>query len=796
MLKLRQNRLPLVAGAGLCILLIVAVLATKSGYWSGQATSNGQSQLKNSKLAVLSLVSLSPAQRLGQLQVIAQSTQFPDRVRARFLLASDLIQQKQGEKALSWLAGLEQEYPVLAPYIALRRAQADELTKSTQLLSSHGRRPLTKSTQVPNGTGDKRANRIRPLVALLEVTSSPQAALHSALLSSHGRRPLTGDTNKALSAWKDLLKRYPKEPVAAQALFVLGRTKPQYWQQAIAQFPSHPNTLEIARYLLKSNPHQPKLLLLLAHAYDQPGIISVLDQLVSQSRGGVPPLGRTGVSQAVTQLTSADWEVIGFAYWQNQVYAKAGTAYAQAPKTPLNLYRTARGLQLGKKRSEAIAAYQQLVRDFPNAKETGVGLMHLAKMSQTNDALTDLNQVISRFPHQAGAALVEKAKILEALHSQTATEALQLLLSKYSDSDAAAEYRWKVAQARAVARDYQGACIWAQPIPQHNPNSILAPRAGFWLGKWENQLGRQREAQAAFEYVLTKFPQSYYAWRSATTLGLDVGRFASLGQLTPQVVVPKERPLLPAGSATLKELYQLGQDSDAWNLWQVEFQNRMQPTVAEQFIDGLMRLMVGENLMGISQVATLEDRDTPEAQAQYRALRQQSTYWQALYPFPFFQEIETWSQQRQLNPLLVTALIRQESGFEPEVRSIADAIGLMQLIPPTAKWVAAKTHLKQYNLANPSDNVQLGTWFLDYTLQKYNNNSMLAVASYNAGTENVSSWLRRIGKSNPDEFVEAIPFDETRNYVRQVFGNYWNYLRLYNPKVSQLMANYSTASPR
>ncbi|MBV8885806.1 MAG: transglycosylase SLT domain-containing protein [Chroococcidiopsidaceae cyanobacterium CP_BM_RX_35] len=720
MLKLRQNRVLVATGAGiLCALLFgITFLVTQSGKWRWQGTSDSQPQVqsrRSNNSAVLPLVSLPPAQRLRQLQAIAQSFQSLDSVRARFLLASDLIQQKQGAKALSWLVGLEQNYPVLAPYVALRRAQAYELM---------------------------------------------------------------GDKTKASSAWQELLKHYPKQPVAAQALFTLGVSSPQYWQQAIAQFPSHPRTLEIAHNLLQQNPHQPHLLVLLAkYAYDQPETISLLNQLVSQS---------------TIQLKPADWEAIGFAYWENQVYAKAGAAYAQAPRTSLNLYRKARGFQLGKKRLEAIAAYQQLVRDFPNAKETGLGLMHLAQMSQTNNALIALNQVISQFPQQAGAALVEKAKILEALKKQkSAAEALQLLLAKYSDSDAAAEYRWKIAQAKAATGDYQGACLWAQPIPRHNLKSVLAPRASFWLGRWKSQLGQQQDAIAAFKYVLTKFPQSYYAWRAATTLGLDVGKFTNVGQLTPQVEMPTERPLLLTGSAALKELYQLGQDRDAWNLWQAESQNRMQPTVAEQFTDGLMRLMIGEKQRGISQITSLEDRETPREQAQYQAIRQQSFYWQALYPLPFFKEVTTWSQQRQLNPLLVTALIRQESEFNPEIRSAAGALGLMQMLPATAKWVAGKTHLQQYNLENPNDNIQLGTWFLDYTLQEYDNDSMLAVASYNAGTTNVTNWLKQMGKSDPDVFVEAIPFPETRNYVRQVFGNYWNYLRLYNPQASQMLVSYS-----
>ena len=597
-----------------------------------------------------------------------------------------------------------------------------------------------------------------------------------------------------------MLKRYPDNPVVAEVLFGLGRNQPKYWQQAIEQFPSHPRTLEIVRLLLKHNPKAPRqyteritlqalefptqsqlLLLLVKHAYDQPEINSVLNKLVSQPGA---------------KLKAEDWERVAFAYWENHVYHLAGAAYAKAPQTPLNVYRSGRSFQLGEKQLPAIAAYQKMARDFPDAKETGIALVQLAKMAQPQDALTYLDRVISRFPDRAGEALAEKAQILDALQSKkSAAQARQLLLIEYGDSSAAAEYRWKVALTRAAAKDYQGAWQWAQPIPTRNPKSVLAPRAGFWIGKWAILLGRQREAKAAFEYVLSQFPQSYYSWRSATILGLDVGNFSTVRQMNPQVAEP-ERSLLSAGSATLKELYQLGQDWDAWSLWQVEFQNYMQPTVAEQFTDGLIRLARGENLVAIAKISTLEDREMPEEQAEYRTLSQELAYWQARYPFPFLKEIETWSQERQMNPLLVTALIRQESRFEPKIRSVAGAVGLMQVMPGTSKWVAEKINLKQYKMENPNDNVLLGTWFLDYTHRQYDDNSLLAVARYNAGPTNVSKWLRTLGKSDPDEFVEAIPFDETKGYVRQVFGNYWNYLRLYNPEVSQMMARYSARSPK
>jgi soluble lytic murein transglycosylase len=254
------------------------------------------------------------------------------------------------------------------------------------------------------------------------------------------------------------------------------------------------------------------------------------------------------------------------------------------------------------------------------------------------------------------------------------------------------------------------------------------------------------------------------------------------------------RQPLPVGSPALQELYQLGQGRDAWKLWQVEFQNRVQPTVAEQYTDGIIRLGIGDNLDGIFMLDFLSQREIPEERAEYQALKQQLAYWYALYPFPFLQTIETWAQQRQLNPILVTALIRQESRFMPGIRSSVGATGLMQVMPETAAEVASKINLKQYKLNDPEDNIQLGTWYLDHTHQEYSNNSLLAVASYNAGPGAVAGWLQK-GVRDPDEFVEAIPYDETKGYVKAVFENYWNYLRLYNPQISQQVARYSDNHP-
>ena len=129
--------------------------------------------------------------------------------------------------------------------------------------------------------------------------------------------------------------------------------------------------------------------------------------------------------------------------------------------------------------------------------------------------------------------------------------------------------------------------------------------------------------------------------------------------------------------------------------------------------------------------------------------------------------------------------MRKESTFDPKIDSVVGAVGLMQIVPPTANWVAQQTNLTSYSLTNPEDNIKIGTWYLRHNHHRYEDDSLLAVASYNAGTGNVNDWLNRYGISDRDRFVSQIPFPETKDYVEGVFGNYWNYLRLYNPEIRQ-----------
>jgi soluble lytic murein transglycosylase len=154
--------------------------------------------------------------------------------------------------------------------------------------------------------------------------------------------------------------------------------------------------------------------------------------------------------------------------------------------------------------------------------------------------------------------------------------------------------------------------------------------------------------------------------------------------------------------------------------------------------------------------------------------------WQVAYGLPFQQSIRRWSTKTGIDPMLVAGLIHQESAFEPEARSGANAVGLMQLLPQTARRLAkqAKIGYSVSRLVDPDYNVRLGTIYVA-GLQKQFGNVESALAAYNAGEDRVVSWTAGQSYREPAEFVDSIPFSETRQYVEIVSRNADIYRRLY-----------------
>jgi hypothetical protein len=153
-----------------------------------------------------------------------------------------------------------------------------------------------------------------------------------------------------------------------------------------------------------------------------------------------------------------------------------------------------------------------------------------------------------------------------------------------------------------------------------------------------------------------------------------------------------------------------------------------------------------------------------------------------LYPRPFWNWIEAESRLRRKDPWLVTSLIRQESAFHPRAKSIANAMGLTQMIPPVAIEEARLLKMPRFepeDLYDPQTAIKMGTHHLGRLVESMDGSWIAAVGAYNAGSPPVLKWLNFYLNPFPISYIERIPFSETRNYVRSILRNYVNYQRIY-----------------
>jgi soluble lytic murein transglycosylase len=154
-----------------------------------------------------------------------------------------------------------------------------------------------------------------------------------------------------------------------------------------------------------------------------------------------------------------------------------------------------------------------------------------------------------------------------------------------------------------------------------------------------------------------------------------------------------------------------------------------------------------------------------------------------IFPLDFWPLIKSYSEKHGLDPYLIAALMAQESTFTAEIRSSANAYGLMQIIPSTGRRYARILGVRPFStasLTNPEVNVRIGTQFFKDLIDQFGG-AHFALAGYNAGPHRVTRWLQEAPGLTEDEFIENIPFPETQGYVKRILGTAEDYRRLYGP---------------
>ncbi len=152
------------------------------------------------------------------------------------------------------------------------------------------------------------------------------------------------------------------------------------------------------------------------------------------------------------------------------------------------------------------------------------------------------------------------------------------------------------------------------------------------------------------------------------------------------------------------------------------------------------------------------------------------------YPLPYRETIYHYSQVHRLDPLLIAAVIRTESNFQANARSPKGAIGLMQIMPNTGRWIAEQLGEEDFEpglLLDPEMNIEMGSWYLASLYDQFEGDPILVLAAYNGGRGNITEWLDNAQWTGEAHTLDQIPFPETRQYVRKVLATYRIYHLLY-----------------
>ncbi|MEA2763718.1 MAG: soluble lytic murein transglycosylase [Gemmatimonadaceae bacterium] len=346
---------------------------------------------------------------------------------------------------------------------------------------------------------------------------------------------------------------------------------------------------------------------------------------------------------------------------------------------------------------------------------------------------------------------------------QDARQALLTLLKRFPSGRHATSARFRAGMISYIQGDRKSAAAQLDSLVSRDSNSSEALAAGYWAGRSYAALGDKVKSKARWRSVIKQDPLSYYAVMSAKRLDTTlVAKDASSS-------APVRIAAIDSVSGRVAALKDVGMDVEAGFENDKLFRDALaDPTRLVATASALAGSDQASRSIALGKRAIDDIGGTP---ANYR-----------LY-FPVL-ERETLiasSRENGLDPVLVAALIRQESNFNPLATSPVGARGLMQLMPDVGRSLASAKGIGPWNpdiLYEPATNIRLGTAHLSSLMRKYPD-VVKSLAAYNAGESRVAKWSTKTGAQDPEVFTERIPFVETRDYVRTILRNRAYYQALY-----------------
>ena len=359
---------------------------------------------------------------------------------------------------------------------------------------------------------------------------------------------------------------------------------------------------------------------------------------------------------------------------------------------------------------------------------------------------------------------------------------VNILLKKFPASVQAAEGCWEAAWSAYRRKNPKAALAWLKRGLSKSRlwEPIYRARFVYWQGRILAEQGKQSQAKKLWQRLQKQHPYNFYAVMANYALKPPLNPYA----------VEKPRPLQLQRNTAFPQLDALlasPRFQRALLLLSLNLGHEADAALSEALRQPLSKPMVKQALALFDAMEMHHHLIRLLANKRWGELLssniENTALWRRSHPLAHLHLAAQYGQIHGVDPLLALSIMREESRFDEDVRSPVGALGLMQLMPATARHVGRRINIdhRVQDLVYPQVNVPLGVAYLGGLLKRFKHNLVFAAAAYNAGPSRVKRWRKQFGDAPIDVFIERIPYKETRNYVRRVWLSYWVYQRLYRP---------------
>jgi soluble lytic murein transglycosylase len=460
--------------------------------------------------------------------------------------------------------------------------------------------------------------------------------------------------------------------------------------------------------------------------------------------------------------------------------------------------------------ADAFAYLSALKVDDPEADAER--LNYLIRCSRKPDRHADVGQYVTQL-EQAHTTSKWRLDALVFLADQARTEndagtfvpLYQACATSFPTDPMAAHCHWRLA-FHSYRTDGADAYDLLRSHVRLYPKSEDINDAVYFLGRLEERRNDLGAARVCYEELQRRYPKTYYALVARERLKLPTLQAATPSAATREFLDAVSWPARPEfPSFSPGELA----------MTRISRAQALQVTGMNDFAENELKFGAGNdgdqsNVYAFELAKLADERKAPDQALRYikhyapgylyMPFEQAPVkFWQLAFPIPYRYSIDERSHEQSLDPFFVAALIRQESEFNPSVISHANAYGLMQVVPATGRQLARRVGVKRFaapQLLSADRNIQLGTLYVRDLMNTFAGQEEYVLASYNAGPSRAKLWQGWGPFREQAEFVETIPFHETRTYVQVVLRNADTYRRLYAGTVPEIPAYRPKPAPK